>query len=142
MKRHIIGDVPAIDGHVTFAVSVIVRLVVQGVLKGFGTAPGITEVIFRAGPEGGREFLTIHKKFLITFPPPTAARIPNMEHHANKPAGALRLDRGPIDAALRFIGHEGVAMPLRMEPAKAINRLGKRSMNDLKPYPAWILAII
>src|SRR6266404_389534 len=142
MKRHIIGDVPPIDGHMTFAVPVIVRLVVQRVLEWLGTAPGITEVIFRASAEGGRELLAIHKKLFITFSPPTAARIPNVEHHAHKPSGALRLEYGPIDVALRLSREESVAMPLCMKSPKALHRLGEGSMNDFKTCHARLHAFI
>src|SRR6266850_330506 len=142
MERHIIGDVPAVDRHMTFAVTVIVCLIVQRMLEWFGTAPGITEIIFRTSAEGGRELLAIHEEFLITLTPPTAAWIPNVEHHTYEPPRAFRLDDGPIDVPLGFGGQEDVAMPLRMETAKSFDGLRERSMNDFKACHARLLAIV
>src|SRR5436190_165480 len=114
MKRHIVRDVPAIDRNMAPAIPVVVGLVVQCILKWVGTAPGIAEIVLRPRSESGRELLAIHEKLFITFAPPTASRIPDMKHHADKPASPLSFGDGPIYPALRFARKEGVAMPFGM----------------------------
>ena len=65
-----------------------------------------------------------------------------MEHHSNKPPGALRLDYRPIDVTLWFSGQKNVAMPLCVEAAKTMESLRERSVSDFKPHSARFLAIV
>jgi len=60
--------VPAVDADVAPIIAIVVGLVVVGVLEKGGIAPGITEIILRAGAEGGRELLAVTKNFSSPSP--------------------------------------------------------------------------
>src|SRR6266496_5972451 len=81
---------------VAFAVPGVEGLVVQRMEKQFRAAPGITEIVLRAGAERGREFLAIHEKLFVALAPPAAARTPDVQHHADVAAAASRLEQGPV----------------------------------------------
>src|SRR5207302_436977 len=131
LEWHVIADVPTVDRDMAFAITVVVSLVVIGVLKQRRIAPGITEVVFRAGADSGRELFVVHEEFFVTFAPPTAARIPDVKHDADEAASALSFEDGPIDAALGFAGEKGIAMPFGVEPGQFGGVTGEGPGSDL-----------
>ena len=55
-------------------------LIMIGAVKILLRTPRIPKIILRAGSEGGGKLLSINKKLFIPFPPPTAHRIPDVQH--------------------------------------------------------------
>src|SRR5215472_4883748 len=124
------------------AVAVVVSLVVECMLEFIGAAPGIAKVVLRSGPERGWEFLPIHEELFVTLTPPTAAWIPDVEHHPDKPACALGLQHRPIDAALGLGWQEGIAMPFGMEAGELGDRLRKGRVGDFVGHHSRFLPLV
>ena len=94
-------------------------------------APGVAEIVFRAGAEGGGELFAVDKEFLVAFAPPAAARVPDVQRHAAEPALAPGLEHDPIGPAV--LGQlDRVAMPLGVEMAQAREGPAQRRMGDLE----------
>ncbi len=142
LERHVVGDVPAVHGDVA-AIAHADRLIVVAVGKQFRVAPGVAEIILGAGPDSRGEFLAVHEEFLVTLAPPSAARIPHVQHNAAEPPPPLRLEHRPVDhPALGIFGQKIISMPLGVKPSELLNRLCNRSMTDCKTNLAFLLPII
>src|SRR5437764_6520105 len=102
----------------TAAIAVIVRLVMKCVLEQPRIRPCVAEVILRASAERRRKLLTVDEEFFVPFAPPTSARIPDVQHHSDKSACALRFENRPVNLALRLSRKKRVAMPFGMKPGK------------------------
>jgi len=74
--------------------AVVVRLIMIRVVEQLAATPGIAEVVFRTGAEGGGELLAIHEELLVALAPPAAARVPDMKHETDEAARALGLRKG------------------------------------------------
>ena len=88
------------------------------------TAPGVAEVVLRAGAEGRGEFLAVDEELLVALAPP-AARGFDVQHDAAEAASPLGPQHHPIRPAV-LREREAVAMPLGVEIAQLVHRLGKR----------------
>src|SRR5581483_10312924 len=122
MEGHIVRDVPAVDRDVPAAVPIVMGLIMKSVLEQTRIGPGVSEIILRARTESGREFLAVHKELLIALAPPATPRVPNVQHHADEPAGAFGLEHRPIDLAVGGGRQKRIAMPLGMEPGQLLER--------------------
>src|SRR5256885_26036 len=104
--------------------------------------PSVAKVILRAGPKGRGEFLAIDEKLFITFTPPTAARVPDMQHHADKAAQTFGLEHRPINLPVRVSGKQRVAVPFGVESPELLNRTRKRGMRKFKTNRVRLGAVI
>ena len=129
-ERDIVGDMPAVDRNVA-AVAHAYCLIVVAVCKQRRIAPGVAEVILRAGAERGGEFLPVDEEFLVTLAPPAAAGIPYVQHHAAEAPPAAGLEHRPVNrTTLGLFGRECIAVPFRVESPECVNRLCQRSVCD------------
>ena len=88
LERNVVDDVPS--QHRLMPLVVLRHgLGVIGLLEQMRIAPGVAEIVFRAGAEGGGELLAVNEELLVAFAPPAAARIPDVQHHAAEPALGL-----------------------------------------------------
>ena len=113
-----------------------------GVLEQLRAAPGVAEVILRPGADGGRELLSVHEELLIALAPPSAARVPDVQHDTDKPSGALGLDDGPVNPSLLLLRQEGIPMPLGVKARQPLRRPGKGRGADLEDHGAGRFAVV
>ena len=107
------------------------RLAVIGFLEQVRIAPGVTEIVFGAGPDRGRELLAVDEELLIAFTPPAAAGIPDMQHDTAEPATALGLQHDPVGPSiLRHL--DRIAMPFAVKMAESFKRPVQRCVRDLE----------
>jgi len=116
-------------------------LAVKGPFKYSGVSPGITEIVFGAGPESGWHFFAIYEEFFVAFPPPGSVRVPDMEHGPHISPASLGLEQGPVRPAI-FGKLPGVTMPLAVkmtQPGKRPVQSGVTNGDrDLPIHPAVI----
>ena len=91
-------------------------------------APCVAEIVFRACAKRGGEFFAVDVDFFVTFAPPCAERIPDMEHHAAPTAATTGVQNAPVDGLPFRLGERFgiVAMPFGVETTIIFKRLRQR----------------
>ena len=119
------------------------RLVVVAVLEKRRVAPGVAEIVFGAGAEGGGELLAVDEELLVALAPPAAAGIPHVQHHAAEAALALGLEHRPVDlSSLRVLRQERVPVPLGVEPPETVDGFRQRGVADREPDRPLLVSVV
>ena len=107
------------------------RLAVEGPLEQARVAPGVAEVVFRAGAEGGGELLAVDEELLVALAPPAGRGFHTCSiTPQNRPRPSVL---SIIQSGQRSSGSWcDVAVPLAVEMAQAVEGPVERGVDDLE----------